>query len=86
MKFKIAGYLSFALLVASCVTAQVPCTGTIIPNPSLFINWPQYGYDAGHTGCNPYESILSTNTVGTLTLKWAIDEGVTCGRKNSFKS
>ena len=64
------------LLLASLATAQVPCSPTLLPSPTLFVNWSQYGYDAAHTGCNPYETILSPSTVGNLTLKWAFEAGV----------
>jgi outer membrane protein assembly factor BamB len=57
-------------LTASYAIAQVPCGPNIIPNATLFVNWPQYLYDAAHSGCNPYESILSPSTVGNLTIKW----------------
>ena len=77
MKIKIVFCLSFVLLIASFATAQVPCTPNTIRSTALFVNWPQLGYDAGHTGCNPYESILSPNTAGNLALKWEYDVGYT---------
>jgi len=33
-------------------------------------DWPQIGFDAGHSGYNPYETILSPSTVGGLHLRW----------------
>ena len=75
MKIKIVFCLSFVLLIASFATAQVPCTPNTIRSAPLFVNWPQYGFDAAHTGCNPYESILSPNTVGKLVPKWMYDLG-----------
>ena len=72
MKFKLSFGLCLATLAMSFVTAQaqIPCGPTITPLPTLSVNWPQYRFDAARSGCNPYESILNTNTVGNLTLKW----------------
>ena len=69
MKSKTTLYLSLILLIAFFVTvqqspAQVPCGPTIVPKATLSVNWPQYLYDSAHTGCNPYESILSSSTGG----------------------
>jgi outer membrane protein assembly factor BamB len=33
-------------------------------------SWPQLGFDAGHSGVQPDETILSTETVGSLRLAW----------------
>lgn len=52
------------------VAAQVPCGPTINPKPTLSVNWPEFRFDAAHTGCNPYETVLSTATVGNLAIKW----------------
>ena len=76
MKIKNPVYLSLILLIALLVTvqpsrAQVPCGPSIIPKVTLFVNWPQFQYDAAHTGCNPYESILKPSTVGGITVKWS---------------
>ncbi len=68
-------YLSLMLLIASVATAQIPCNPLALPSATLFVNWPQFRYDAGHTGCNPYESILSTATVGGLVVDWAYPTG-----------
>lgn len=76
MKFKTTLCLSLIVFVASLTTAvpraaaQVPCGPTILPKATLVVNWPQLQYDSGHSGCNPYETILSTSTVGALAQKW----------------
>jgi eukaryotic-like serine/threonine-protein kinase len=75
VKIKTTLYPSLILLIGSLATvpqlvAQVPCGGTIMPKATLSVNWPQYLYDATHSGCNPYETILSASTVGNLTIKW----------------
>jgi eukaryotic-like serine/threonine-protein kinase len=80
VKIKHTVYLNLVLLIASFATvqqaiAQVPCGGTIIPNATLFVNWPQFQYDAAHTGCNPYESILKPSNVANLRQKWVQSAG-----------
>ena len=35
-------------------------------------DWPQWGHDAGHTGYNPGERVLSPSNVGTLQSRWAL--------------
>ena len=58
------------LATVPLATAQVPCGPVIVPKPTLFVDWPHYHFDAALTGCNPYESILTTANVGNLTLDW----------------
>ena len=50
--------------------AQIPCGPTIRPLPTLSVNWSQYRFDTAHSGCNPYERLLSTGTVGQLVVDW----------------
>ena len=75
MKRKGVLYLNLILLIASFATAQVPCGGTINQRATLSVNWPQFRFDAGHTGCNPYETILTTASVGGLTVDWKYAAG-----------
>ena len=70
MKFKAISGLTLFLLIASFAMAQIPCGPTINPLPTLYVNWTQYRFDMQHTGCNPYETVLSTATVGGLVLDW----------------
>ena len=35
-------------------------------------DWPIYGYDPGHSNYNTQEHLLGPDTVGSLTLKWAL--------------
>jgi len=72
MKCKTVFCVSLVLLIASLATAQIPCGPTIRPKATLFVNWPQLQYDSGHSGCNPYETILNPNTVENLTVKWQL--------------
>lgn len=64
--------LTFALtlVAASTAQAQVPCGPTVVPSRTLFVNWPQYQYDGGHSGCNPYERILNPGNVQYLGTNW----------------
>ena len=75
MKMKGVLYLNLILLIASFATAQVPCGPLIIPKATLAVNWPQFLYGPARSGCNPYESVLSVNTVGSLTTKWQYQSG-----------
>jgi outer membrane protein assembly factor BamB len=75
MKIKRFLYSSVIVLIAcvACVpgvVAQIPCGATVLTPPTLSANWPQFRFDAAHTGCNPYESVLNATTVGNLVLKW----------------
>jgi outer membrane protein assembly factor BamB len=80
LKIKNTLYMTLILLITSFATvqtavAQIPCGPTPVPSPSLVVNWPQFHFDAAHSGCNPYESILSPDTVGNLVLKWQYTTG-----------
>lgn len=46
----------------SQLTAQVAFT--------VKADWPQFHFDAQHTGFNPYENVLGPGTVGKLTSRW----------------
>lgn len=75
MKIKKILYVSVLLMLPMLATAQIPCSPTITPPATLSVNWPQYHFDIAHTGCNPYESILSRSTVGNLVLDWKYTTG-----------
>ena len=72
MKTKTVFCVSLVILVTSFVTAQaqIPCGPTVTPLQTLSVNWSQYRYNTAHSGCNPYERILSKATVGGLVLDW----------------
>ena len=38
-------------------------------------DWPQFHFDAQHTGFNPYENVLSPVTVGNLVVDWEYTVG-----------
>ena len=66
------------MLAAQPALAQRPCGPTIIPARTLAVNWPQFHFDAAHSGCNPYEFLLSRATVGSLVLDWTSQTGFNC--------
>ena len=70
MKTKLISALSMLLLTACAAYAQtaVPCGGA---QRTLSVNWYQYNFDPCLTGNNPYETKLSTSTVGNLALDWS---------------
>jgi outer membrane protein assembly factor BamB len=37
----------------------------------IFVDWPQFHYDASHTGYNPLESSISPSTASALKLRWS---------------
>ena len=38
-------------------------------------DWPQFHFDVQHTGFNPYENVLSSETAGNLVLDWKYTTG-----------
>ena len=78
---KVKSLCSLALLVftASLATAQrtaspgLPCSGGI--SATAPTNWPQFHFDASHSGCNPSETILGPDTVANLVLAWKYPTG-----------
>ena len=71
MRIKAFFVIGLVLLVASFATAQIPCGSAPSPSPTLLVSWPQLQFDAAHSGCNPYEHILSPTTVKNLQVKWS---------------
>jgi len=75
MKLRTFGCLSLFLIAffntVQQASAQVPCGATTLPRRTLLINWPFVRFDPGHSGCNPYESILHPGNVANLAVKWA---------------
>lgn len=39
------------------------------------VSWPQLGFDSGHSGYNPYETILNTSNVANLQQAWSFSTG-----------
>jgi outer membrane protein assembly factor BamB len=40
----------------------------------VFTDWPQYHFDSGRTGFNPYENVLDKDTVSGLGLRWEAED------------
>ena len=70
MRLRVVLSIGLILVTSSFAAGQVPCGPTVTPPATLFVNWPQLQFDSAHSGCNPYESILSPNTVSNLAGKW----------------
>jgi serine/threonine-protein kinase len=84
VKLKNTFYVALILLAASCATvqraaAQIPCGPTDRPSLTRSINWPQFHFDAAHSGCNPYESTLNSDNVRDLVLDWQFATGGAVG-------
>jgi hypothetical protein len=39
------------------------------------IDWPQYGFDSGHSGYNPKEKTINASNVGQLQQAWSFSTG-----------
>ena len=72
--------LCAALLMNGCMIAaqaavaqsNPPCGGK---SATAFVNWPQFHFDACHTGYNPNEFILGPSNVGNLVVAWQFPGG-----------
>ena len=42
---------------------------------TVSVDWPQFGFNAQHTGFNPYENVLGPETVASLTIRWKYTTG-----------
>ena len=52
-------------------SAASPLGRTSQLGSGVAVNWPQFRFDLPHTGFNPFETVLSTSTVGGLVPRWA---------------
>src|ERR1700722_12347610 len=43
----------------------------IVPATGSTVNWPQSGFDSGHSGYNPKENLISASNVATLQQAWS---------------
>src|SRR5215471_4491647 len=75
MKNKCLLCVSLVVLVASFAVSQdrefpehFSCGSTA--RPTLSVEWAQFHFDAAHTGCNPYETLLRPATVVNLAVDW----------------
>ena len=76
MKRKIISCLLVIMLAAPAM-AQSSLQKNTPSGPANhgLVDWAQFQFDAAHTGYNPYEVILSPQTVGSLVLAWAAHPG-----------
>jgi len=79
MKIAATCCLGLLMILASTARAQ-----PVVPPPSLpcpappakaVIDWAQFRFAPCHTGFNPYELVLSPDTVGSLDLRWSYQTG-----------
>ena len=73
MKLKTLASLSLITLAAAVALAQQgpSSSGPLLKRASGNVNWEQFNFDAAHDGYNPYETILSPETVGNVALQWS---------------
>ena len=48
---------------------------TIVRHTGSEVDWPQLGFDSGHSGYNPHETILNTSNVANLQQAWSFSTG-----------
>jgi PQQ-like domain len=77
----IAAVLPFGRPTISAATIPHPAalqraaSSYIIRNSGSQVNWPQLGFDSGHSAYNPNESTISTQNVGQLQQAWSFSTG-----------
>jgi outer membrane protein assembly factor BamB len=87
---RITAWALFAGLLAGCAGASAagpsvpPGNPFAVPAPTFaapstrhakIVNWPQVGFDSGHSGYNPKEKTLSRSNVAGLTMLWSTSTG-----------
>lgn len=71
MKFKAFAFWVLIVLLASLASAQhSPSLPGVVQSGSL-VDWPQFHFDPGLSGYNPYETVLNPLNVGSVTMKWS---------------
>jgi hypothetical protein len=50
------------------------------------IDWPQYGFDSGHSGYNPKEKTINASNVGQLQQAWSFSTGSGPSRVTSSRT
>ena len=72
------GALVLALLIA--VSSQQ--RGVAAPPANDGVNWPQLGFDSGHSGYNSHETLINASNVGSLQGLWSFSLGFSNGPGN----
>ena len=57
-------------LTALYISTHIQARAEGIPASTTQANWPQWQYDAAHSGFNPNEKTLSPSNISQLTLAW----------------
>ncbi len=71
MKLKALTCFALITLVGSFALAQQSPSSPGLLHSGSLVDWPQFHFDPGLSGYNPYETILSPANVGSVTLKWS---------------
>ena len=75
MKLKFLFCLILIALLASTGSAQQSSSTPRDLRGGSLVNWPQFNFEPGLTGYNPFESVLNPSNVGSLTVKWSSTTG-----------
>ena len=67
--------LFFLVIVTAALASGQAMTRCGGPNIALYINWPTSGFDACHTGYNPYEYRINSANVKDLVVAWQYGPG-----------
>ena len=68
--------MSPAVPPSNSFSAHLPAaTYQSAPDAAETVNWPQTGFDSGHSGYNPKEKTLSSKNVAGLTKLWSTSTG-----------
>jgi outer membrane protein assembly factor BamB len=59
----------------SFATLASPLATPSAAEHTKIVNWPQVGFDSGHSGYNPKEKTLSPSNVAGLTMLWSTSTG-----------
>src|ERR1700688_377906 len=73
LKNRIFGVSIAACLLTGICAAQVPTAATATTTTQ--VNWNQFHFSAAGTRRNPYETVLSPQTVTGLKVKWTYTTG-----------
>ncbi len=62
-------------LLIALASGLLMMTASLQARAQDHVDWPTYGMDSLRTGYNPYETILSPETVNNLRSVWKFDPG-----------
>jgi outer membrane protein assembly factor BamB len=73
--FVVASSAISAATIPHPATLQHAASSFIIRNSGSQVNWPQLGFDSGHSAYNPNENIIGAKNAGQLTEAWSFSTG-----------